>query len=478
MRFDTVTFWLFFVVSWATWRYLPFAWAKTSALVASLIFYGWWNPAYLILLAAPTLIDWQAGLHISRSQSPRVRRAWLLFSLTTNLGLLGTFKYLPFLAQNATAAGHVLGFDPHFDLTGWVIPVGISFYTFQTMSYVIDIYRGHLLPARSLRDFALFVTFFPQLVAGPIVRASDLIPQLERRRSLAPAMVQAGLYHCITGLFLKMVIADNLAPEVERIFAAGSWERLPPLEAWLGALYFSVQIYADFAGYSGIAIGLAYLLGLRFPENFRYPFLARGPAEFWRRWHISLSTWLRDYLYVPLGGNRRGRARTYFNLLITMLLGGLWHGAAWTFVLWGLLHGLALSAERILRGDRRSADAVQHDGSLVGALRSTVAWLAFFLFLLVTWVPFRAPTIALAGDMLERMLVAPWSEPMGWEVLGRARYLVLVLPIALAHLLQLRRERGAPVESPRLQALAAACMLFLLCIVARRESSAFLYFQF
>jgi alginate O-acetyltransferase complex protein AlgI len=330
----------------------------------------------------------------------------------------------------------------------------------------------------SFRDFLLYVSFFPQLVAGPIVRASELLPQFEARRRLTPQALQTGAYHVVTGLFLKIVVADNLAPVVESAFDASTLATLTPMSAWLAVVYFSIQIFADFAGYSGIAIGLAYLLGLRFPENFRFPYISRGLSEFWTRWHISLSSWLRDYLYISMGGNRKGRARTYLFLLITMLLGGLWHGAAWTFVAWGGLHGLGLCVERALRGSGRKPAAEDRPRGASDLSLRLVQIAVVYVFVLTTWVFFRALDFDMAWTMLARMYVAPFREPFGVEALSEARHLVLVLPVVLLHVGQLAREWYGARPTAHVRAVTTAVFLLLLTVVQRDAPSEFIYFQF
>lgn len=474
MSFDTVTFWLFFALAWTAWRALPFGAAKTAVLAFSLFFYAWWNPWFCTLIAASSVVDYVVGARIHASDDAWVRKRWLLASLVFNLGLLGFFKYTPFLAQNLAA---LVGGDWQPDLSGWIVPVGISFYTFQTLSYSLDIHARRIAPAASFRDFFLYVSFFPQLVAGPIVRARELLPQFARRRRLNARLVQAGLYHVIWGLFLKMVIADNLAPAVGRVFRPEGIGELAPLSVWLGVVYFSVQIFADFAGYSGIAIGLAYLMGLRFPRNFRYPYIAAGLSDFWRRWHITLSEWLRDYLYIPLGGNRHGRVRMWMALSLTMLLGGLWHGAAWTYVAWGALHGVGLIAERLVVGERRGATPT-------GAPRGAKAWSArlarmavVYVFVLVTWVFFRAEDFAMAGAVLARMFTSPFSAD--WSLpASNWRYLALVLPVFGMHAGQLFHEWFGLRKSAVLRAAVAALMLFALTVFRRGSTVEFIYFQF
>jgi alginate O-acetyltransferase complex protein AlgI len=478
LSFDTATFWLFFVLAWAAWRLLPFGMSKWAVLLASFVFYGWWNPWYLPLIVASAGIDFFVGHRIHASANARVRRAWLTCSVAANLSLLVSFKYTPFLAQ---AFGPILaqvGLEPRADWGSWVIPVGISFYTFQSLSYSIDIYRGQLVPARSFRDFLLFVSFFPQLVAGPIVRARELLPQFAERRPINVATLQTGAYHVIQGLFLKVVIADTLAPDVFAAFMPLGVANLDPVGAWLGVIYFGVQIFADFAGYSGIAIGLAYLMGLRFPANFLAPYISASLSEFWRRWHISLSQWLRDYLYIPLGGNRGGPAKVYRSLMLTMLLGGLWHGAAWTFVAGGGLQGLGLCIEG---GLRKCGVAPGHAGAPRGA-RDWIGRLGriliVFIFVNTAWVFFRAENFQTAWTLLGRMYVAPFTEPWGLGQLSNEPHLFLLLPIVMIHIARLASEWYGVRTSPRVKAIACALMLLALTVLRRQGTSEFIYFQF
>ena len=473
MTFDSVSFWIFFAVAWAAWRFLPFRAAKASALVMSLFFYAWWNPGFVVLIVFSSAVDYFVGFRLFENPNPRSKKMWVTWSLFVNLGLLAVFKYGAFAIDNSAGLAQMLGYDVDWQLTNWVIPVGISFYTFQTLSYSLDIYRGKLTPAKSFLDFFLYVAFFPQLVAGPIVRARELLPQFARRRKLSVATLQAGFKHVITGLFLKVVVADNLALAVDPAFSPDNVANLTPASAWLSVIYFGVQIFADFAGYSGIAIGLAYLMGLRFPENFRAPYISRGLSEFWTRWHITLSSWLRDYLYISIGGNRKGSFRTYFNLSVTMLLGGLWHGASWTFVAWGAMHGLGLVVERLMRGDERKAQA-QPTGVLAGAVQMFVV----FIFVQTTWVFFRAADFPTAWSMLERMYVAPFVEGFGFAGAQQWRYMLLVAPVAGMHLLQFAREHIELRPTRAWQAASVGVFLFLLTVVERKGGVAFIYFQF
>jgi len=346
MVFNSLTFAVFFAAVIGLHALsLPWRVRKFNLLLGSYLFYAAWNPPFVVLLWMSTLVDWFVARAMGSAEGKHRRRALLLVSLCTNLGILGFFKYGDFVLENFTALMAVLGvvYQPlELDV---VLPVGISFYTFQTLSYTIDVYRGKMRPWGSFLDFALFVTFFPQLVAGPIVRAADFLPQCTEPRRSTRERLGWGLSLLTLGLFEKVSLADGLiAPIVDKVFEKP--ENLTAIEAWTGALGFSLQIFFDFAGYSTCAIGAAMCLGFDIPRNFRFPYAAIGFRDFWRRWHVSLSTWLRDYLYVSLGGNRKGNERTYVNVMMTMLIGGLWHGASWNFVYWGGLHGLSIASSR------------------------------------------------------------------------------------------------------------------------------------
>ncbi|HYW50979.1 MAG TPA: MBOAT family O-acyltransferase, partial [Gemmatimonadaceae bacterium] len=340
MLFNSLTFVVFFAWVLAV-HYAPLPWKvrKVHLLLAGYAFYAAWNPPFVLLLWLSTVVDWLMAAKLARTEEPRARKAMLLVSLVLNLGLLGYFKYGGFLLENFTALVNGLGIAYKPLAPSIILPVGISFYTFETLSYTLDVYLRRAKPTPKLLDFALFVGFFPHLVAGPIVRPTDLVPQFESPRRATGRMFGWGLLLMTIGLFEKVVVADGLlAPVSDDVFKAASL--IAPLDAWLGVLAFSGQIFCDFAGYTTTAIGASLALGFSIIDNFRFPYAAIGFSDFWQRWHISLSTWLRDYLYIPLGGNRRGPSRTYVNLMLTMLLGGIWHGASWTFVVWGGLHGL------------------------------------------------------------------------------------------------------------------------------------------
>ncbi|MGI8560999.1 MAG: MBOAT family O-acyltransferase [Luteimonas sp.] len=473
MLFNSLTFIAFLAVILAIHTSpLPWTTKKLSLLLGSYLFYAAWNPPFVILLWISTLIDWWAAGRIARTDAPAWRRALLLVSLATNLGLLGYFKYGGFLTGNFAEALATVGVQWKAPDWGIILPVGISFYTFQTMAYTLDVYLKRAAPSKSFLDFALFVTFFPQLVAGPIVRPRDLVPQFATPRMASARQLGWGAMLLVLGLFEKIVIADGLlAPVSDEVF--GAREVLASTDAWLGTLAFSGQIFCDFAGYSTCAIGIALMLGFSLPDNFRYPYAAIGFSDFWRRWHISLSTWLRDYLYVPLGGNRRGSARTYANLMMTMLLGGLWHGAAWTFVAWGGLHGAYLAAERWLRprfGQRKPWQ------SLPGKL--FLALVTYFL-VNITWVFFRARDFEGAWRMLRSMLLVDRAGTPVLTTYAAASASATIAAILATHWYM--RHRALHVEVARRPAIATGAVwgLMLLAIaITQGGSDAFIYFQF
>ena len=423
MNFDSLSFLLFFGLVLLV-RYLPFNWtARKIALVAfSYAFYSLWNVYYLGLLLFSTTLDYFLARMISGSTSDSRRRVGLWLSLAGNFGVLAFFKYFDFASGSLVSLAGAAGVHftaPTFDV---LLPIGISFYTFQTVSYVIDVYRGQRTAHENPVDFALYVSFFPQLVAGPIVRSDVFLSQCARPEPADFKRISLGLHLFAIGLLFKMIFADRLmAPIVDRVYGASAEATFD--DVVFGTLAFSNQIYFDFAGYSTCAIGLALALGFRLPENFMQPYGARSFAEFWNRWHISLSTWLRDYLYIPLGGNRFGKVRMYHALIVTMLLGGLWHGAAWNFVIWGGLHGLFLIGERAL-GLRIQA------GARTFWLASLTRWFYTMLGVNFAWIFFRSPTFADAmhmlgalGDFSGSRLVAPGQFLLALVVTG-AVYIV------------------------------------------------------
>ena len=494
MQFNSLLFCLFFgcVLLLHYVPKLPWGARKGVLLAVSYLFYAAGpNPPFVALLAISTVVDWFAAKGMHRSTSLLSRRLWLCASLATNLGMLCYFKYGEFLLDNFTAAVHAAGWES-YEPPGWsiLLPVGISFYTFQTLSYTIDVYRKNAEPWGSFLDFSLYVSFFPQLVAGPIVRATDFLPQLEEPRAADGPRFGWGLSLFVIGLFEKVVVADGLlAQTVEQVYGApgSAAESLKAaadaglaaggytfVTAWAGTLAFAGQIFCDFAGYSTCAIGVAMCLGFSLPDNFRFPYAAVGFSDFWRRWHISLSTWLRDYLYIPLGGNRGGRAFVYRNLMLTMLLGGLWHGAAWTFLAWGGLHGALLIGERGLRALPSARWAVWR--KWYGELPLIALT---FAAVCCTWVFFRAESFAQAAAVLSAMFGAGGSgtgellpRDLGFTGVG-------VGGILLTHYLM----RNTTVEDVAakvpwwLLSVVLAGMLVLVALTPA-EDRAFIYFQF
>ena len=479
MLFTTVTFLIFFAIVLFI-HYLPISWRlkKLNLLLSSYVFYAAWNPPFVLLLWTSTLIDWTVGKHLHRAEGDRRRKILLLVSLAANLGMLGFFKYGGFLLDTFVNVMACIGvqFEPlKFDV---VLPVGISFYTFQTLSYTLDIYFKRLKPSKSFLDYAMYVTFFPQLVAGPIVRAIEFIPQCAEPRRADSRQFGWGLSLLTLGLFEKIVIADRLlAPIVEKVYDSQAASNV--LDAWCGTFAFAGQIFCDFAGYSTCAIGTAMCLGFALPDNFRFPYGAIGFSDFWGRWHISLSSWLRDYLYIPLGGNRKGVARTYANLMYTMLLGGLWHGASWTFVFWGGLHGVYLIGERLVSGSVATLSV----WSLPGIRHVIKPFLCAFTFGLVcfTWVFFRAHSFGKAFEISGSMLGVDSSNP-GMELASFERVLAVALMglVWLIHWLM----RNTTVEDVAsrfpswVRAVVLSGMLVLVITLFAGEDRAFIYFQF
>jgi len=474
MLFNSFEFIAFFVIVLLV-HYLSRSWSmnKIFLLLASYYFYASWNAPFVLLLWISTLVDWYVGKGLARTERTNLRRLLLGMSLATNLGLLGYFKYAGFIME--TFAGvlaflHIPAEQPTFSI---ILPVGISFYTFQTLSYTLDIHRRKAQPWHSFLDFALYVTFFPQLVAGPIVRATEFLPQCTAPRRATGEQFGYGLLLMLIGFFQKITIADGLlAPVVEQVYDSPVAPNFA--SAWAGTLAFSGQIFCDFAGYSSCAIGAALCLGFILPMNFHSPYASLGFSDFWRRWHISLSTWLRDYLYIPLGGNRRGVPQTAVNLTITMLLGGLWHGASWTFIVWGGLHGLYLAAERAL--------GKLLPGSGLPRLRLGRLLLTLLTFVLVciAWVFFRASTFEKAFAVLAPMLgfaAAGSVKIVPWLDVGMVG--AITLGLVGAHWLMRDTTLEKVVEAWPwwFRSLAIAFMIMAITTISG-EDRAFIYFQF
>jgi len=490
MVFNSLHFVAFFFVVYGVYRLLPHKGQNWLLLVGSYYFYASWDWRFLGLLVASTIVDYSSGRLLNRFNDHRRRTLVLIASLTFNLAMLGFFKYFNFFADNLQVVLAVIGWRPDMFTLKVLLPIGISFYTFITMSYVIDVYRRQIDPTRSLLDFAVFVAYFPHLVAGPILRASVLLPQIASPRSASAAQVAEGLWLILWGYFKKMFVADNLAQVVNQVFASGG---LPSgLAIVLGTVAFAFQIYGDFSGYTDIARGTSKLLGIELNVNFRFPYFVRTPQEFWAHWHISLSDWLRDYLFLPIsyalsrrldGVRWLGQGDEFWiysgATIITMLLGGLWHGAAWTFVLWGAYQGLLLVIFRYAAGDRRKR---RRRGSLT---QWTFQWkdlpavLLMFSLTCYGWLIFRAESWSQIVLLTGRLFT---SFSPSWEVLANVGLPLLVYagPLLVIHVAEARRgDLNAVPAWPRLARYAVyGAIVYAIVLFGDFEGSEFIYFQF
>ncbi|MBI3832104.1 MAG: MBOAT family protein [Planctomycetes bacterium] len=508
MLFSTVDFWIFFALVFPLYFALSFRWQNAMLLSASYLFYSWWgsqgynsqgvldenlypwtNPwhyRFAALMFATSAFDWYAGLKIQDNPSARSRRGWLLLSLGSNLLILGFFKYCNFFIENTEALLHALGFSPDPFVIKVTLPVAISFYTFQSMAYTIDIYRGQMKPTNNLWDFMLFVAYFPHLVAGPINRPQSLLSQCERPRRMTWDGWRQGAVLILIGLFRKVVVADSLGPLADKVFTDPT--KCSSLTLLLGLYCYAIQIYTDFSGYSDIARGLAKLMGFELMHNFQHPYFASNITDFWRRWHVSLSTWLRDYLYIPLGGNRGGTLKTYRNLFLTMFLGGLWHGASWTFVVWGTLHGVYLAVHKWMLGERKpDGEAPPREAGLGARVIFLLKVLGTFHLAALSWIFFRAPDFTkawqfCAGLLSFRSKIAREAGGIGLDSddLRTACFAVLTM-LLLIDLPQYRnKDHTRLLNWPLALRVLALAVLVLWLISTRRtgEHVPFIYFQF
>ena len=467
MVFTSLHFVAFFAVVYAAYRVLPHRGQNWLLVIASYYFYAAWDWRFLSLLIGSTLVDYAVARAIAESTDPRRRKHLLWLSLAFNFGMLGFFKYFDFFASSLAAVFDALGWHLDPITLHVILPIGISFYTFMSVSYVIDVYRREIPPAESLLDFAVFVAFFPHLVAGPILRASLLLPQISQPRQISRQQLADGAWLIAWGLFQKMFVADNLADLVSAVYSPGA---TPTGGDVLVATYaFAFQIFGDFAGYSNMARGLSKLMGIELNVNFRFPYFVTSPQAFWRHWHISLSTWLRDYLYIPLGGNRGSSGETNRNLLITMVLGGLWHGAAWTFVLWGLYQGVILVVGRTIAGV----------GTLTAAWQRVLLAVVMFHVTCYGWLIFRAGSVAQIADFSRLLVTRPGLSPTSWETLVIPLALI-VAPLLVVHIYQAKHDDDLSVMAlplPVRYALFGA-VGYLVLLFGDFEGAEFIYFQF
>jgi D-alanyl-lipoteichoic acid acyltransferase DltB (MBOAT superfamily) len=459
MLFHTWLFLVFFAIAWPGYLLLRRTRARDAwLLAASYVFYGCWNPLYLLLLFSSTAVDWLLVVGMMRS---RHRKRWLVLSLVANFGVLAFFKYADFATENLNALLHAAGLAYALPMPDILLPVGISFHTFRSMSYTIDAYYGKVEPERSLVRFAAYVAFFPMLIAGPIERARNLLPQFRDPPPVTGECFTEGLSLFLVGFFKKVALADYLALYVDKVYAAPAQFQAPAL--LLATFAFAWQIYFDFSGYSDMACGLARTMGFRLSLNFNNPYTATSLGDFWNRWHISLSSWFKDYVYIPLGGNRGGEFNTYRNMFVTMVLSGLWHGAAWTFVIWGALHAFGRALTRELERTRFYRDNVP----------TLLKQLFVFSFVCLAWVFFRARNVGDAWLILSRIVTSGWEAP-------RFPLLLLALVLAVwAYQLLYGVKRGRELlELSAVRMGAALVMVAWLLVVAQPSSKAFIYFQF
>ena len=472
MLFNSVDFVVFFFIVFILYWLLNNNLKKQNLLllISSYIFYAWWDWRFLSLIIISSLIDYTAGLKIHNSNNQKERKRWLLVSLIANLGLLSIFKYYNFFADSFTELMSSLGWNPGDITLNIILPVGISFYTFQTLSYTIDIYRKQFKPTNDIISFFTYIAFFPQLVAGPIERASNLLPQIEKKRVFRQDYFNEGILQIFVGFFRKIVIADTLGVYVDTVYS--NIEIYNSTTIVLATVFYAFQIYYDFSGYSDIAIGTAKLLGFKFNQNFNLPYFSKSLTEFWRKWHMSLSYWLRDYLYISLGGNRKGIKITYRNLMLTMLLGGLWHGSSWNFIAWGGIHGVVLSVEKYLK----SLKIIPIPKKI-----SFLGYFATFLVVLLSWIFFRAQNLHSAVLAIKKIFEFDLSRPFIGDINVVVNSLIVVL-IGIGfdyYLYKSNKDLETLGKNYSVQKISMiVTMIIILIILFYSNSNNFIYFQF
>lgn len=483
MLFNSIEFLLFLsIVFIIYWFFLSKNLQLQNAFlfISSYIFYGWWDYRFLLLILFSTILDYFIGLFIYKSHNSNNKKIYLSLSLIANLGLLGFFKYYNFFVSSFYNAFSNFGFEINIITLNIILPVGISFYTFQTLSYTIDVYRNKLTPTNDFIAFAAFVSFFPQLVAGPIERASNLLPQILSKRSFDLNQSLSGLRLILWGFLKKIAIADSLAPSVNEIFLNYSNYGFGVLI--LGAVFFSFQIYCDFSGYTDIARGLSKLLGIELMINFNFPYFSRSVSEFWRRWHISLSTWFRDYLYIPLGGSKEGQLKGLRNVFIIFLVSGFWHGANWTFIFWGLIHACLFIPSFLQKNNRRFLDNVKKSKIFFPNLKDSILIIKTYLLVTIAWVFFRAESLTHAFSYLAHIFSfyntpAIFLNPYDNQPLFK-EYFYLVGLVLIEYLLI--TDTGFKLKNNKYMRLATDTVLLVLVILNIPVSSSFsfIYFQF
>lgn len=484
MLFNSLEFFLFlpivFVLYWFVFN-KNLKHQNLLILFSSYIFYGWWDYRFLSLIFLSTIVDYFIGLSIPKQKDNRRKKYLLWMSMLFNLGVLGFFKYFNFFIDSWIDMFSAFGYEMQ---STWmlkiILPVGISFYTFQTMSYTIDIYRKDLKPTKDFISFASFVSFFPQLVAGPIERATNLLPQILNIRKFNYEQAIQGLRLILWGLFKKVVIADSLGPIVDNIF--GNYQDFGGGTLWLGAIFFAFQIYCDFSGYSDIAIGTSKLFGIELMSNFKFPYFSRNIGEFWRRWHISLSTWFRDYLYIPLGGSKEGKWKSLRNIFVIFIVSGFWHGANWTFIIWGGIHALLYVPSFIVKRNRKFLTTVVAENTWLPSFAELFQMARTFFFVTLAWVFFRSDNLQIALDYLGRMFFGlSGDHPQFKQILGEYTILKYIVPLLALEWIFRRDERNLMsfkmnVFVRRLAYLSISIIILYKLILVEKES--FIYFQF
>jgi alginate O-acetyltransferase complex protein AlgI len=476
MLFNSIEFLLFlptiFILYWFVFN-KNLKYQNSLILVSSYVFYGWWDYRFLSLIFLSTIVDYVIGLNISNQSSKKKQKLLLWVSILFNLSVLGFFKYYNFFVDSWVELFSSVGYEIKSVWTlNIILPVGISFYTFQTMSYTIDIYRKKLEPTKDFISFASFVSFFPQLVAGPIERASNLLPQILKKREFQYEQGIQGLRLILWGMFKKVVIADSLAPIVDDIFS--NYQDFGGGTLWLGAIYFAFQIYCDFSGYSDIAIGTSKLFGFELMSNFKFPYFSRNIGEFWRRWHISLSTWFRDYLYIPLGGSKEGKWKSLKNIIIIFLVSGFWHGANWTFIFWGLFHSILFLPTFMFNKNRKYTSSIIAVNTLLPSLKEFINVVTTFLLVTIGWVFFRSESI---GDSFSYLSSMDFNINSFTHLSPKLVFYILTL--ILVEWTQRFDERNLFFNFPKLilRIFVIICV-FLILINFKKESQQFIYFDF
>ena len=475
MLFNSIDFFFFLPVVFVLYWFVFSNSARSQnilILISSYVFYSWWDYRFLSLIVFSTVVDYTLGLRIHNEKKYRLRKLFLFCSIFINLGILGFFKYYNFFIESWIDLFRAIGFQmSHVNTLNIILPVGISFYTFQTMSYTIDVYNRKLEPTKDFISFASFVSFFPQLVAGPIEKAINLLPQISNKRTFSYEQSVQGLRLVLWGMFKKVVVADSLAPIVDEVFS--NYADYGSISLVLAAIYFSFQIYCDFSGYSDIAIGIAKLFGFELMSNFKFPYFSRDIAEFWRRWHISLSTWFRDYLYIQLGGSRLGKSKTIRNIFLIFIVSGFWHGANWTFIFWGLIHSLLYLPGFILNTNRNYTNTIVAENKRLPSFRELCQISKTFFFTTLAWIFFRSNSIGEAFNYIAQ--IATFENKF---VYGKTLIIFPLFLICFEFLFRNDERLILNIENKYLRHLIYLLLSVLIILFFNQDQKVFIYFNF